>query len=407
MYGVFQSCKSFEKGHKLADTIQYTENTSGGYIIPHFSGSGFNNQVQQILNSVAIARSLNRTYCLAPFLRRTSDESSILDSTTTNFQDIFSVENLSEFVSVASINTCSTVCDKEIDLIVNMSPIDISNSQYGRQNAMKNMGFLSGTTDTVASGSTIKLSRNWLKWSSDAEIKSKLGSRGEKCMELYQPFPVAKIIVDGDMSYLPLALKFRDSIYGRAEEISRELFGGSQYISVHWRYELQPKGESKCRKRSLKSKGSGDTCFVVFLKRNRTDLKDYLNFGGCEDCEKFLQFVHIEDLGRAIKSYQKASGGLEIYLASDAPTSVLKKLGKIVPFKMLSDSSHGQALLRQESIEIISVIEQAICVQSKKFVGTSYSTWTSTVWMLRTQNFPSGSAIFGFLEFLSSGRRHL
>jgi len=46
-----------------------------GFIITHFSGSGFNNQLHQILNGLAIANALNRTYCLSPFLRRKSDES--------------------------------------------------------------------------------------------------------------------------------------------------------------------------------------------------------------------------------------------------------------------------------------------------------------------------------------------
>ena len=57
----------------------------------------------------------------------------------------------------------------------------------------------------------------------------------------------------------------------------------------------------------------------------------------------------------------------------------------------------------QEDMETISVIEQAICAAGNKFLGTSYSTWTTTVWMLRHKKRENAEQISGFLDLISSG----
>lgn len=229
-----------------------------------------------------------------------------------------------------------------------------------------------------------------------------VGETSEECIELYQPFPAASIVVDGEMKSLSSRLKFKNPISQIAHQVSLELFGDESYISVHWRYEYQMKGESKCRKKSLPGKGKGDTCFVIFLKKNSKHTRDYLNFGECYDCEKYLQLVRIEDVANVINNFQTMQGGSEIYLASDANNSILRHLREFVNFKTFSDSETGKKMAAQEDMETISVIEQAICAAGKKFLGTSYSTWTTTVWMLRSRIFPEFDIISGYLDHLSS-----
>ena len=70
---------------------------------------------------------------------------------------------------------------------------------------------------------------------------------------------------------------------------------------------------------------------------------------------------------------------------------------------MISDSTTGRKVIDSEDMEEISVIEQALCIQGEKFMGTSYSTWTTTVWMLRSQRFErEEERIHGYLDLLSA-----
>jgi len=205
------------------------------------------------------------------------------------------------------------------------------------------------------------------------------------------------------MKILSTSLQLSNSIEEKAKRIAEDLFEDRSYISVHWRYEYQKKGESKCRKKKLKVKGlGGDVCFVVFLKKQRSELKDYLNFGECRDCEKYLLFVHLEDLGRALVDFQASMGGLEVYLASDAEPRVMEKMRKYIHFKSISDSKIGLNLLANESMEFVSAVEQGICARGERFIGTSYSTWTTTVWLLRSHLHSEQNRINGFLEHLTS-----
>ena len=103
-----------------------------------------------------------------------------------------------------------------------------------------------------------------------------------------------------------------------------------------------------------------------------------------------------------INNFQSVHGGSEIYLASDANNAILRHLREFVNFKTFSDSETGKRMAAQEDMETISVIEQAICAAGNKFLGTSYSTWTTTVWMLRSRIFPEFDIISGYLDHLSS-----
>jgi len=294
------------------------------------------------------------------------------------------------------------MCGKTIDFIVNMSPNSISKQGYERQLAMKSNGFETSMNDVIKAKRFKDLNKSWLEWNNIKQVQEQLGFKNAACLELYQPFPASKLVTDGEFKRLPSFLKFSSSITAVATKIAAELFDNKQYISVHWRYEYQMKGESKCRKKILPSRGSGEICFVIFLKRHRSELRDFLNFGDCQDCHKYLQFVHLEDVGEVLSRF-KVLSGKEIYLASDADANILNKLRKIVDFKMISDSKSGLKILENESMEKISVIEQALCVQSEKFMGTTYSTWTTTVWMLRSKKFEDKEQIHGYLDLLSAG----
>lgn len=373
--------------------------TSKGFIITHFSGSGFNNQIHQFLNGIAISRSLNRTYCIPPFVRRKSDEMNTFVKFT-DFVEIFDLTSIQKIVNTESMERCSSLCNNHVDFIVNMSPNEISSSSYNRQDIMKRMGFYTDLKELVKTKRLENLGQNWVDWDRGSQVSSKLGYINEKCLELFQPFPASKLIVDGTMKYVPSALQLRKSIVSTAEQIAVELFSNRPYISVHWRYENQKKGESKCRKKSLPAKGSGDVCFVIFLKKSRSTQRDYLNFGVCSKCEKYLQYVHIDDIGRTLRAFQTVSGGHDIYIASDADLKILKEVRKYTRFKMISDSELGRSVLESQDMEIVSVIEQALCAGGTSFIGTSYSTWTTTVWMLRSQSGGNTNHIDGFLDFI-------
>lgn len=376
---------------------------SDRFLVSHFSGSGFNNQIQQILNSIAIASILNRTYCLSPFLRRKSDE---IGSKTkfTEFTEIFDTSAFERIVELESIASCSLKCDKKISYIINLSSSKISEQAYERQNIMKSIGFESNLSKLFKDGKVRDLDKSWLSWNERTQVESSLESNHMgACIEVYQPFPASNIIINGEMKFLSSGLQLSSRVENLAELIASELFFEKNYLSVHWRYEYQVKGESKCRKKNLPSRGSGEICFVIFLKKKQHTFEDNLNFGDCTNCDKYLQYVHLKDVGDALRTYKAASKGLDIYLASDANTPVLKNLRKMVNFKGISDSKLGREVLENESMEVVSAIEQAICAKGTKFIGTSYSTWTTTVWMLRHKKRENAEQISGFLDLISSG----
>jgi hypothetical protein len=316
----------------------------------------------------------------------------------TEFKEIFNLGELQKIVKIESMESCSSSCEKRIDFIVNMSPSEISFPSYYRQDIMKRMGFNTELNFLLENEMLKNLDTNWVDWDNGSKISSELGHIAEKCLELYQPYPALKMIVDGSMESIPSSLKFQSYIENTAKKVAEELFANRPYISIHWRFEYQKKGESKCRKKNLPTKGSGDICFVMFLKKERMTKKDYLNFGDCRNCEKYLQYVHIDDVGEILRTIQKNSGGHEIYLASDAGKNVLREVRKHAKFKMISDSELGRSLLESENMERVSVIEQALCVRGKVFFGTSYSTWTTTVWMLRPLSNQFSKRIDGFLD---------
>ncbi|CAL6329269.1 unnamed protein product [Bathycoccus prasinos] len=397
-YGSINFLKKFLGKSKNTESY-IREYTSRGFVITHFSGSGFNNQIHQVLNGIAISKSLNRTYCLPPFVRRKSDE---INSTVkfTDFIEIYDLHNIRKIVKIESMERCSSLCNNNVDFIVNMSPSQISAPSYNRQDIMKRMGFNTDFNSFWKNKRLKNLGNKWVDWHDESQVASELGYITEKCLELFQPFPASKLIVDGSMRYVPSSLKLQKSIESTAKKIELELFANRPYISVHWRYEYQKRGESKCRKKSLPSKGSGDVCFVIFLKKYHSTKRDYLNFGECKNCEKYLRYVHIDDVGSALQSFQTASGVNDIYLASDADMKILKEVRKYVSFKMTMDSGFGRSVLENEDMEMVSVIEQALCAHGKAFLGTSYSTWTTTVWMLRSQSKENINQVDGFLDFL-------
>jgi hypothetical protein len=320
----------------------------------------------------------------------------------TEFAEIFDLSSIQKIVKIESMERCSSLCNNHVDFVVNMSPSKMSSSSYSRQDIMKRMGFNSEFKDFLKDKRWKNLYRNWVDWDNESRVSSELGYITEECLELFQPFPASKLIVDGTMMYVPSALQLQNTIESTAKRIATELFANRPYLSVHWRYEYQEKGESKCRKKNLPAKGSGDVCFVIFLKKNRSTQRDYLNFGECRNCEKYLQYVHIDDVGRALKAFQIASGVHDIYLASDAGTEILKEAREHVSFKMISDSELGRSVLESETMEMISVIEQALCVHGKTFIGTSYSTWTTTVWILRSHGNKSTNQMDQFLDIIDT-----
>ena len=400
---MLRTVRKLESGgaRKKTTIVQRSVGNFNGFVVTHFSGSGFNNQVHQILNGMAIAKALNRTYCLSPFLRRKSDETNA-ETKFTNFMEIFDVSSFTNVLNLEVMDRCSAFCGGSIDFIVNMSPRSISKQAYDRQFAMQHNGFQTNLKNIINSHRLEDLGTSWIEWENEVHVRSALRFKDAKCIELYQPFPASKLITDGYFNFLPSSLKFSSSIITAATEIGKELFFDDAYVSVHWRYEYQKKGESKCRKKSLQTRGSGDICFVIFLKSFRRSAKDYLNFGDCGDCEKYLQYVHIEDIGKVLRDYQVLTRK-KIFLASDADARIIDSVRKFVDFKMISDSKIGRKVVESKNMELISVIEQALCVQGEKFMGTSYSTWTTTVWMLRSPRFEEEEErIHGYIDILSA-----
>lgn len=402
----------------------------GGYIVVHYTGSGLNNQVMQLLNGMFLARQSARALCLMPFVRRRSEK-----GRGEPFERFERYMNVIGYASSATTEECASACGKAIGHMFTMvgaqPPTD---AQHDALRIRKDAGFTrsKGVESMRSSGALTHLGdQAWGRWGAARwrQEFARPAVASSRCVELYVPFPLMDSL-EADKTELMRVmngLAFSAAVRRTADRVVLQLFGRDRYAAVHWRHEWQANGESKCRTGSLPREGNGKLCFVHLGCRGKPSP---LNIGSSSGCTRKLRMISPRDMVDKIrdrttlksKNEQESSGQLtnaaplrrsfaainrqhggvrgkldlvprieyvhaearNAYLATDCPdASLLERVAASARLLTLRNCSAGRRLLEAQSSMMVSFVEQQICIKASAFIGTSYSTWTAVVALFR------------------------
>ncbi|XRB17751.1 O-fucosyltransferase family protein [Pseudoscourfieldia marina] len=352
------------------------------YLIVRYTGSGLNNQMFQLMNAMFLAKHSYRVLCLVPFVKRHSDKSKLGDS----FEDFAKYFDINSYVETAPIKTCAGACDGKIDHIFTMVGKHMpTHAQYDALGINKATGFTTNVDELAKHGSVTHLGNEpWTKWNitrwrNELEQTEVAYSR---CVGVYVPFPFMDSILSdiAETNSLTSAIVFSERVKYHANRVTEELFGPDSFVAIHWRHEMQGSGESKCRSKAFPRVGKGELCFVRFDCPGKTPM----NVGSSHNCAKRLHYISVDNLVERAVRFAKSANVEKTFLASDCPDKgLLSSVVARAKITTIRDSTYGQWLLEHESAMMVSFVEQLICIRASNFMGTSYSTWTALVMLMR------------------------
>ncbi|KAL3696172.1 hypothetical protein R1sor_010248 [Riccia sorocarpa] len=371
------------------------------YMFPMLSslvGSG--NQLMEYKSSAVIARILNRTLCLAPFFGGPQKHTGHLGSNHfgMQFEERYDLKELSRFVKVVNIHECTQQCNNgTLDRVWRLRASGSSRpsdwSKWFRS----------------IPGATVDFEQDFKNWSSPDDIRRAFGQLNDdpeaKCVGLRGAFPGLRW--RGAMWAAAAYTVHTESIVNASNAFQARILGTNPYISVHWRFE-----ESRCRGHRL------GLCF----RRCR----DGAVVGGGLKSERYVELPLVtdhfdlgagfhgagltrEDIAAAIFDKAAEEGVQSVYLSTDGwlrddesratiawvVEEIRKKgfnvsgLWNIQGLPNFSDGTYveekeiwrlfGLSQYRNVSNNMISLVEQEICIRSVVFLGSGQSTWSLSV----------------------------
>ena len=209
----------------------------------------------------------------------------------------------------------------------------------------------------------------------------------------YSIFPCISVL--GTVSTMPKeflqwsrALKVSQNIRNAVNQVQQDFFFGEPYISTHWRFE-----ETKCAGfgrgigfgRSLKKRSIPKINNQLYIRKSDTKA-DLCFFAGplptfSRKKGIWLRLVSRDAVVKWIKWFMELRENTNIYLATDCDD--LKLLQWIKTRTGAKTRSDIESILSQfVSVldnDVVSRIEQQLCSESSIFLGTSMSSWTSSV----------------------------
>ena len=360
------------------------------FLVPFISGQGLNNQLWQYRSAAIIARATNRSLCLEPFHRFYLQKNG---RKFIPFEDLFDKQSLESFVTVASKEQCLQKCSKGVQKhleLTRKARTKIDKTEFfsipdWRPGSLKL--FLNSTGfEYLRSLENINInsSKQVAAFSSLEGIRVELSKYSKnRCISVLGTVPPIPI----EFLEWSRALKVSHNVRNAVKQIQKDIFHGEPYISIHWRFE-----ESKCAgigrgigfgrsvsKSSIKinkrpyvrkSDSKADLCFYA------GQLPRFLNKKGI-----WLRLVSRDAVVKWIKWFMEDRKIKNVYLATDCDEpGFLRWIKTRTGSRTKSDI---KALLSQfvsiEDNDVVSRIEQQICSDSAIFLGTSMSSWTSSV----------------------------
>ena len=179
------------------------------------------------------------------------------------------------------------------------------------------------------------------------------------------------------------ALRVSNDIKQAVHSVRKEALLGEPYLAIHWRFE-----ESKCsgigrsigHGRDRKSSSLMDQNKANFVIKSSDAEAEFCFFSGpiVGTPKVLLRLVSKKAIVRWILDIKKRTGASFIYLATDcADTNLIHWFKKSTG--AISRSDILPMLHNKIDNDVVSRIEQQICVDAFIFAGTQMSSWTTRV----------------------------
>ena len=372
---------------------------SNAYLIPFIRGQGLNNQLWEYRSAAIIAKATNRRLCLVPFHRFYLQETG---RKFIPFEDLFDVESIQPFVPIASSDECAQECDniihRHLELITNEASKTVKRKRIAdwrpgsRELFYRSTGFrYLPFPDFI----NVNATDHGMRFESLEDIKEALAKyAGDRCISTLGTTPT----LSQEFLEWSRVLKVNRKIKAAVEHIKAKLFSNERFISIHWRFEetkcagfgkgigfgrsieTQSQMVSRMKNKKIqvrKSDKEADLCFFAGPVPSATQISGI-----------WLRLVSKVAVVNWIRQIKKERNIDNIYIATDCSDRVLlqwikRKTGAITKSNIEPIISH---LVSKEENDIISRIEQQICADSSLFLGTSMSSWTSSVIEERFKN---------------------
>ncbi|CAL6332744.1 unnamed protein product [Bathycoccus prasinos] len=192
----------------------------------------------------------------------------------------------------------------------------------------------------------------------------------------------AASVIKAELKNWQKALQVSKEIKQTVHRVQKESFIGQQYLAIHWRFE-----ESKCSGVGS-SIGHGRDRRSSSLEQNKSNFVIKSSDAEAEFCffsgpivgttKVLLRLVSKRAIIKWILNMKKISGVSFVYLATDCAdkdliNQIKKSTGAITRSDILP------ILHNKIDNDVISRIEQQLCVDALIFAGTQMSSWTTRV----------------------------
>ena len=381
-------------------TIISERNESNTYLIPFISGQGLNNQLWEYRSAAIIAKATGRRLCLEPFHRFYLQDTG---SKFIPFEDLFDEKSLERFVLIATRKECAQKCENSIHRHLELITKNASKIMKRKRIADWRPGSLELFYRSTGfqylpfpDFINVNATDGGVRFDSLENIEKALsGYAGDRCISTLGTTP----ILSQEFLEWSRVLKVNQNIKNAVEQIKTKIFHDKPFISIHWRFE-----ESKCAGfgrgigfgrsiESIQSKiGAQMKNKKIQVRRSDTEA-DLCFFAGplpskVASTGIWLRLVSKMAVANWIRQVKKERNIDNVYIATDCSDQTLlqwikRKTGAMTKSNIEPVISHFVSL--QEN-DIISRIEQQLCTESSLFLGTSMSSWTSSVIEERFRN---------------------
>ena len=382
------------------EPLYFSTSAGGRYLIPFIRGQGLNNQLWEYRSAAIIAKATSRRLCLVPFHRFYLQQTG---RKFIPFEDLFDAKRLEAFVHIASSEECVKKCNKLIHKhleLVFQEAAKFTKKRYIADWRPGSLPLFYRSTGFQNLPSTefinVNTTDRGLNFNSLEDIKKVfLEYANDPCVSISGTTPT----LSREFLEWSRALKVNQNIANAVEKIKKEVFSNKPFMSIHWRFE-----ETKCAGfgrgigfgRSInihqskmvparsnkkiqvrKSDNQADLCFFA------GPLPRKLSSTGI-----WVRLVSKTAIVKWIKLFMKERNIENVYMATDCSD---KKLLKSIKHETgaITKSNIEPLLLHftsPEENDVVSRVEQRICSESTIFLGTSMSSWTSSVIEERFQN---------------------
>lgn len=368
-----------------APKFKQREVSEGTYIIPYLKGQGINNQLWEYRTAAIVAKATNRLLCLEPFHRFYLLKSG---HEFIPFEDIFDVSHLSAYVKTESKFVCAQKCKGMVQEMLEITQKRIIKDTTSRD-PFPIPSWRPGSLDKFrrSTGFRHVPTPNLMNFSEEHRYISMVNVKDsfknfvdKKCVAVSGTLPQ----LNSEFLLWSRAMGASQKINDAVRKIKKLHLNDGKYLAVHWRFE-----ETKCsgigagigygRARRGVIKSGKHT-----IRRSDQEAKYCFYAGQLPASARrsgiWLRLVSRKAIHDWIKRVMEERDLNRVYLATDCHDPSLinwlkRKAGAITQ----SDIKYIISNFLSLDQDLVSRVEQQICIEAEVFAGTLTSSWTSTV----------------------------